>query len=56
MDTLSFKPGNRWDDSDDRCLKPVGALNESREAIYGVSADAWRGGGVRNSRCPMEHG
>jgi hypothetical protein len=53
MDELSFKPWNRWDDRDDRAMKPLGDVNEARKAIYEASSENRGSGGVQNKRCPM---
>jgi hypothetical protein len=53
MDDLSFKPWNRWDDGDDRVMKPLGDVNEARKAVYEASSETRGSGGVKNKLCPM---
>jgi len=56
MDGLSFSPWNRWDDKDDRAMRPVGDVNEARKAIYTASSENRGSGGVNNHKCPMGYG
>jgi hypothetical protein len=53
---LSFKPWNRWDDSDDRAMKPLGDVNEARKAVYEASSHNRGSGGVNDHRCPLGYG
>jgi hypothetical protein len=56
VEKLSFKPWNRWDENDDRALKPLGDVNDARKAVYKASSEARGSGGINNMRCPMGHG
>ena len=56
MDSLSFKPWNRWSDDDDRVMKPLGDVNEARKAVYEASSQNRGSGGINDHRCPMGYG
>ena len=56
VEKLSFKPWNRWDENDDRSMKPLGDVNEARKAVYKASSEARGSGGVNNHKCPMGYG
>jgi len=56
MDGLSFKPWNRWDNDDDRVMKPLGDVNEARKAVYEASSQNRGSGGLNDKRCPMGYG
>lgn len=56
INKLSFSPFNRWDADDDRALKPLGNVNETRRKVYEASAEARGSGGPAAAKCPFGFG
>lgn len=56
INKLSFSPFNRWDSEDDRALKPLGNVNETRRKVYEASAAARGSGGPESKKCPFGFG
>ena len=56
VNKLSFSPFHRWDDKDDRALKPLRDVNATRKAVYEASAKARGSGGADTVRCPYGFG